>query len=80
MITRRLFSCTLAASMAAAGIQVALCESGVPRADADAIAMSIPPVRDAMSSDGPRSNEPAIQAGSPTDRPLERDRRIVSVI
>jgi hypothetical protein len=50
MITRRLFSFTLAASAAAAGAQVALPQSIEPRWDA-VVSASAAPLRNAMLSD-----------------------------
>ena len=68
MITR-LFACTLAASTAAAGAQVALCESGVPQTNAVAVAASTSPIRDAVLTYGPEASPrtagprvPSIQA------------------
>ena len=86
MITRRLFSYTLAASAAAAGAQVALQEIDASLLDEAAISASASPVRNAMLSDPPcvdRASSPN-QASAPNPiagrAVLQADQPFASVI
>ena len=78
MIARRLFACTLAASTAAAGTQVALCESNVPQPSAAAVASSTARIRDAVLTYGPEASPRTAGPRGPSIH--ERSRQFGSVI